>query len=70
MAGGNPFFQRIMQWLANEVIVKGLANNPAFQRFAVRSSQQARELTKKTSEVVKNLSESQNVDMLRKVRLL
>lgn len=66
MAGGS-FFQRVAQWLANEIIVKGLANSPAFQRFAVRSSQQAKEVSKSASEALKNISESENVSQLRKV---
>lgn len=61
-------FARVAQWLANEIIVKGLANNPAFQRFAVRSSEQAKNLTKQASEAAKNLAESESVMQMRKVR--
>lgn len=68
MAGPGGLFGRIAQWLANEVIVKGLANNPAFQRFAVRSSQRATELTKSAAEAAKNVSESESVAQFRKVR--
>lgn len=68
MAGPGGIFGRIAQWLANEVIVKGLANNPAFQRFAVRSSQRATELSKSAAEAAKNMSESEGVAQLRKVR--
>lgn len=60
-------FGRIAQWLANEIIVKGLSNSPAFQRFAVRSSEQARELSKSAAEAAKNLSELKSVQQLRKV---
>lgn len=58
---------RIIQWLANEVIVKGLSNNPAFQRFAVRSSQQAKDLRKSASAALKNIAESENAAQMRKV---
>lgn len=61
------FFGRVVQWLANEIIVKGLSNSPAFQRFAVRSSQQAKELSKSAAEAAKNLSESDSVQQLRQV---
>lgn len=62
------FYGRIVQWLANEVIVKGLSNNPAFQRFALRTSQQAKELSKSAAEAAKNMSEAEGVVQLRKVR--
>lgn len=65
MAPPNQLFARIFQWLANEVIVKGLSNNRAFQQFAVRSSQQAAEASKAASEAAKALSESQNVAQLK-----
>ncbi|CDP06463.1 unnamed protein product [Coffea canephora] len=38
MAGGGNFIHRVMSYVANELIVNGLANSPAFQRFAVRTS--------------------------------
>lgn len=65
MAPPSQLFARIFQWLANEVIVKGLSNNRAFQRFAVRSSQQAAEASKAASEAAKALSENQNVAQLK-----
>lgn len=34
----SQFFLRIANYLANELIVKGLANNRAFQRFALRTA--------------------------------
>lgn len=33
------FISRLMTYLANEMIVKGLANNPAFQRWAVKTNE-------------------------------
>ncbi|KAK4531749.1 hypothetical protein CCYA_CCYA09G2606 [Cyanidiococcus yangmingshanensis] len=35
---------RIAQWLANEVVVKGLANSALFQRFALRTHATFRQL--------------------------
>lgn len=64
----NNLIARVMQWLANEVIVKGLANNAAFQRFAVRSSEHARELSKSAADAAKSLADSQSVAQLRQVR--
>ncbi|PXF46892.1 hypothetical protein BWQ96_03421 [Gracilariopsis chorda] len=64
--GPGGLFARVAQWLANEVIVKGLANNPAFQRFAVRSSQQAKELSKTAAEAAKNMSESETFVQLKR----
>lgn len=65
MAPPGQLFARVFQWLANEVIVKGLSNNRAFQQFAVRSSQQAAEASKAASEAAKALSESQNVSQIK-----
>lgn len=61
----NPLFQRIFQWLANEVIVKGLANNKMFQEFAVRSSQSAREAAKTAADAAKSLSENPSVTQMK-----
>jgi hypothetical protein len=34
----NAFFQRVANYVANEVVIKGLANSRTFQRFAVRTN--------------------------------
>eukprot|EP00170_Pyropia_yezoensis_P007967 contig_33014_g7993 len=41
---------RIAQWLANEIIVKGLGSNPAFQRFALRSAESAQALARQATD--------------------
>ena len=46
----NQFFQRVANYVANEIIVKGLANSRTFQRFAVRTSKQYEDITKQGSE--------------------
>nr|XP_009794599.1 PREDICTED: uncharacterized protein LOC104241356 [Nicotiana sylvestris] len=46
MAGGGNFLHRVISYVANELIVNGLANSPAFQRFAVRSSRRMEDLSK------------------------
>ena len=35
----NPFVQRVANWLAQEVVVKGLAENKAFQRFGLKDAE-------------------------------
>lgn len=65
--GPGGLFARIAQWLANEVIVKGLSNNPAFQRFAVRSSEQAKQFSKNASKTAKNMADNEKFVQLRKV---
>ncbi|KAJ8898967.1 hypothetical protein K2173_008468 [Erythroxylum novogranatense] len=45
MAGGN-FMHRVISYVVNEVIVSGLANSPAFQRFAVRTSRKIEDVSK------------------------
>jgi hypothetical protein len=46
----NQFVQRIANYVANEIIIKGLANSKAFQRFAVRSDSKIQELHKTGTE--------------------
>lgn len=65
MAPPSQLFARVFQWLANEVIVKGLSNNRAFQQFAVRTSQQAKEASKAATDAAKALSESESVAQMR-----
>jgi uncharacterized membrane protein YccC len=65
MAPPGQLLARVFQWLANEVIVKGLANNRAFQQFAVRSSESAREAARTAAEAAKALSEHQSVAQMR-----
>lgn len=47
--------------------MKGLANNPTFQRFAVRSSQKASDFSKNAAEAAKTISESESVSQFRRV---
>ncbi|GMH05125.1 hypothetical protein Nepgr_006965 [Nepenthes gracilis] len=67
MAGGN-FLHRIVSYVVNELVVESLANSPAFQRFAVRTSrrledisnmatQKRQELAEQIKEVSKNFEE-------------
>jgi hypothetical protein len=53
----NQFFQRVANYVANEIIVKGLANSRTFQRFAVRTSKQYEDLTKQSAEQLNNTLE-------------
>ncbi|CAL9138957.1 unnamed protein product, partial [Musa acuminata var. zebrina] len=46
MAGGN-FLGRVISYVVNEVVVEGLANNRAFQRFAVRTSKAIEDVSTK-----------------------
>ncbi|KAK2361120.1 hypothetical protein P8452_64949 [Trifolium repens] len=47
MAGGGNFVHRVISYFVNEVVVNGLANSPAFQRFAVRTSKNIEDISKK-----------------------
>jgi hypothetical protein len=52
------FIARVVNYVANEIIVKGLANSRTFQKFAVRTNQQYQELNKHgTEKVAKTLEE-------------
>ncbi|PON92208.1 UvrABC system C protein [Trema orientale] len=44
MAGGN-FMHRVVSYLVNELLVNSLANSPAFQRFAVRTSRRIEDMS-------------------------
>ncbi|KAI7837461.1 hypothetical protein COHA_008719 [Chlorella ohadii] len=44
------FFQRVMNYLLNEVLVNSLANSRTFQRFAIRSSAMMQDMAKKSAE--------------------
>ena len=46
----NQFFQRVANYVANEIVIKGLANSRTFQRFAVRTNKQYEEFTKQGAE--------------------
>eukprot|EP00890_Picochlorum_soloecismus_P002079 jgi/Picsp_1/2872/NSC_01097-R1_protein len=44
------FIQRVANYLLHEVLVDTLANNKAFQRFAIRSNALLSDVSKKTTE--------------------
>eukprot|EP00850_Spirogloea_muscicola_P019840 SM000200S05830 [mRNA] locus=s200:226987:227626:+ [translate_table: standard] len=50
MPGGGSFLHRVVQYVANELIVDRLANSPAFQRFAVRSQKAVEDLARRGAE--------------------
>ena len=49
----SQFFGKIMTWIANEVVVKTLANNKTLQRFALRTDTFARENLSKAKDTIK-----------------
>ncbi|KAJ4837676.1 hypothetical protein Tsubulata_013483 [Turnera subulata] len=61
MAGGGNFMNRVISYLVNEVVVNGLANSRAFQRFAVRTSRRIDEVSvmaaKKKQELAEQMKE-------------
>lgn len=46
----NTFVSRVANYVANEILIKGLAHSRVFQRFAVRTDQTLKELKKTGSE--------------------
>ncbi|XP_020697293.1 uncharacterized protein LOC110110253 [Dendrobium catenatum] len=56
MAGGN-FLGRIIGYVVNELVVEGLANNPTFQRFAVRTSKTLQDLSIKAEQTKQEVAE-------------
>ncbi|XP_073149785.1 uncharacterized protein [Henckelia pumila] len=57
MAGGGNFVHRVISYVANELIVNGLANNLSFQRFAVRTSRRVEEFSDIAAQKKKELAE-------------
>nr|ACU19164.1 unknown [Glycine max] len=57
MAGGANFVQRVLSYVVNEVVVNGLANSPAFQRFAVRTSKRIGDISNKAVQKRQELAE-------------
>ncbi|XP_073034875.1 uncharacterized protein [Primulina eburnea] len=57
MAGGGNFIHRVISYVANELIVNGLANSPSFQRFAVRTSRRIEEFSDIAAQKKKELAE-------------
>jgi len=48
----NQFIQRIANYVANEIVIKGLANSKNFQRFAVRTDAQWQKMKDSSSEAM------------------
>ncbi|XP_027353004.1 uncharacterized protein LOC113863573 [Abrus precatorius] len=57
MAGGANFMNRVISYVVNEVVVNGLANSPAFQRFAVRTSKRIEDISSKAVQKKQELAE-------------
>ncbi|XP_022887448.1 uncharacterized protein LOC111403249 isoform X1 [Olea europaea var. sylvestris] len=57
MAGGGNFLIRVLSYLANELIVNGLANSPKFQRFAVRTSKRIEDISNMAAQQKKDIAE-------------
>jgi len=52
------FITRVVNYVANEVIIKGLSNSRTFQKFAVRTNKQYQELNKQgTDKLTQTLEE-------------
>mmetsp|Transcript_220 Transcript_220/g.303 ORF Transcript_220/g.303 Transcript_220/m.303 type:complete len:120 (+) Transcript_220:46-405(+) len=48
----NQFFQRVANYVANEILIKGLANSKTFQKFAVRTDSHFRNIKKSSDEAI------------------
>lgn len=56
---------RVAQWLANEVIVKGLANSRVFQQFAVRSHGAFRQYAERGTSALRDAQNRERLEQLR-----
>lgn len=69
MAPGFNVFSRVAHYIAQEVIVKGLANNRAFQQFALRSAEQISEVRNAVKDTAKKLSDTPTANQLKNVSI-
>jgi hypothetical protein len=54
----NQFVTRVANYVANEIVIKGLANSKTFQKFAVRTNKQYEDVAKHgTANLAKTLEE-------------
>lgn len=51
------FIQRVMNYVANEIIIKGLANSKVFQRVVVRADHQLRQFHQTGQEQLERTAE-------------
>lgn len=51
------FIQRLINHVANEIIIKGLANSRTFQRFAVRTDHAYKEYSKQGVETFEKMAQ-------------
>jgi len=62
------FIARVVNYVANEVIIKGLSNSRTFQKFAVRTNKQYEELNKhgtdKITKTFEDIIKTQGEDSL------
>ncbi|KAI9116083.1 hypothetical protein K1719_013013 [Acacia pycnantha] len=57
MAGGGNFMHRAISYVVNELVVNSLANSPAFQRFAVRTSKKIEDAAIKGTQMKQEVTE-------------
>ena len=58
MAPMSQFIQRLANYIANEVLIKGLANSKTFQRFAVRTDASIKDAHKAGTETLNSALDS------------
>jgi hypothetical protein len=61
----NQFVQRVVHYVANEILIKGLANSKTFQRFAVKTDQSLRKGTEQLNQTMEELTKQQQQQLFR-----
>jgi hypothetical protein len=61
----NQFVQRVVHYVANEILIKGLANSKTFQRFAVKTDQSLRKGTEQLNQTMEELTKQQQQQQFR-----
>jgi hypothetical protein len=54
----SQFVNRVVSYVANEIVIKGLANSRVFQRFAVTADHHLNEIKKTTDQALNEISKS------------
>lgn len=65
----NQFVNRIANYVANEILIKGLANSKTFQRFAVRTDSKLQDLHKTHTEKISTVFEELGTTSAQQVRM-
>jgi hypothetical protein len=63
----NQFVSRVANYIANEVLIKGLANSRTFQRFVLRTDKSLQDIHKSGADTISKTFEGMTAQQMRDV---